>query len=132
MATQCKNAHDDQSINGSVVDVRLAARHYCGNVIRKMIFNQRFFGKGKKDGGPGVEEVEHIESLFTMLFHLNAFALSDYLQCLTALDLDGHEKTVSEAMKIVTSYADPIVDERLQQLRDGEKTEAEDLLGAFI
>ncbi|KAG6666716.1 hypothetical protein I3843_01G048200 [Carya illinoinensis] len=134
---QCKNAAidslaDDQSITGSVVDVRLAARHYCGNVIRKMIFNRRYFGKGKKDGGPGVEEVEHIEALFTILDHLNAFALSDYLPCLTALDLDGHGKIVSEAMKIVTSYEDPIVDERLRQWREGEKTEAEDLLDAFI
>ncbi|KAG6666717.1 tryptophan N-monooxygenase CYP79A68-like [Carya illinoinensis] len=135
---QCKNAAidhslaDDQSISGSVVDVRLATRHYCGNVIRKMVFNRRYFGKGKKDGGPGVEEVEHVESLFTILIHLNAFALSDYLPCLTALDLDGHGKIVSEAMKIVTSYEDPIVDERLRQWRDGEKTEAEDLLDAFI
>ncbi|XP_035548265.1 tryptophan N-monooxygenase CYP79A68-like isoform X2 [Juglans regia] len=109
---QCKNAAidglpDDQSISGSVVDVRLVARHYCGNVIRKMIFNRRYFGKGKKDGGPGVEEEQHIESLFTILAHLNAFALSDYLPCLTALDLDGHGKIVSEAMKIVTSYEDP-------------------------
>ncbi|XP_041014058.1 tryptophan N-monooxygenase CYP79A68-like [Juglans microcarpa x Juglans regia] len=128
---QCKNA-DDHSINGSVVDVRLAARHYCGNVIRKMIFNRRYFGKGKKDGGPGVEEVEHIESLFTILVHLNAFAVSDYLPCLTPLDLDGHEKIVSEAMKIVTSYEDPIVDERIRRWRDGEKTDAEDLLDAFI
>ncbi|XP_041006538.1 tryptophan N-monooxygenase CYP79A68-like [Juglans microcarpa x Juglans regia] len=135
--SQCKNAAIDslpydQSISGSVVDVRLVARHYCGNVIRKMIFNRRYFGKGKKDGGPGVEEEQHIESLFTILAHLGAFALSDYLPSLTALDLDGHGKIVSEAMKIVTSYEDPVVDERLRQWRDGEKTEAEDLLDAFI
>ncbi|XP_041013559.1 tryptophan N-monooxygenase CYP79A68-like [Juglans microcarpa x Juglans regia] len=134
---QCKSAAmdglpDDQSISGSVVDVRLVTRHYCGNVIRKMIFNRRYFGKGKKDGGPGVEEEQHIESLFTILVHLNAFALSDYLPCLTALDLDGHGKIVSEAMKIVTSYEDPVVDERLRQWRDGKKMEAEDLLDAFI
>jgi phenylalanine N-monooxygenase len=36
----------------SVVDVRLAIHHYCGNVIRKMIFNKRYFGKGSNDGGP--------------------------------------------------------------------------------
>ncbi|KAA8543651.1 hypothetical protein F0562_021603 [Nyssa sinensis] len=48
-------------VTGGVVNVRIATQHYCGNVIRKMIFNKRFFGKGMADGGPGVEEEEHLE-----------------------------------------------------------------------
>ncbi|OMO63723.1 hypothetical protein CCACVL1_22335 [Corchorus capsularis] len=42
-----------------VVNLRLATRQYSGNVIRKMMFNRRYFGKGRKDGGPGFEEEEH-------------------------------------------------------------------------
>ncbi|KAE8076178.1 hypothetical protein FH972_014842 [Carpinus fangiana] len=115
-----------------VVDVRLAIHQYCGNVIRKMMFNKRYFGKGSNDGGPGVEEVEYIESLWTLLNHICAFAVSDYIPCSRALDLDGHEKIVSEAMRIVSSYEEPIIDERVEQWRDGKKKEAEDLLDAFI
>jgi phenylalanine N-monooxygenase len=115
-----------------VVDVRLAIRQYCGNVMRKMMFNKRYFGKGSKDGGPGVEEVEHVESLLSLLTHSYAFAVSDYLPCLRMLDLDGHEKIVIEAMRIVTSYEEPIIDERVEQWRHGKKEEAEDLLDTFI
>jgi phenylalanine N-monooxygenase len=115
-----------------VVDVRLAIQQYCGNVIRKMMFNKRYFGKGSNDGGPGIEEVEYIESLWSLLNHIYAFAVSDYIPCSRALDLDGHEKIVSEAMRIVSSYEESIIDERVEQWRDGKKKEAEDLLDAFI
>ncbi|KAI4353187.1 hypothetical protein L6164_002153 [Bauhinia variegata] len=49
---------------GGLVNVRIAAQHYCGNVIRKMIFNKRYFGKNMKDGSPGFEEVEHVDATF--------------------------------------------------------------------
>ncbi|GLT55161.1 hypothetical protein SLA2020_283060 [Shorea laevis] len=97
-----------------------------------MMFNKRYFGKGGKDGGPGFEEVEHLESLWTLLAHIYAFAVSDYIPWLRALDLDGHEKIVTEAMRIVTGYEGPIIDERVRQWRDGKRKEAEDLLDAFI
>ncbi|CAL0334752.1 unnamed protein product [Lupinus luteus] len=45
--------------NGGLVDVREAAQHYDGNIIRKLFFSRRNFGKGREDGGPGFEEVEH-------------------------------------------------------------------------
>lgn len=51
---------------GGVVNVRLATQHYCGNVIRKVVFGTRFFGKGMKDGGPGCEELEHVGAMFTI------------------------------------------------------------------
>jgi hypothetical protein len=82
----------------SVVDVRLAIYHYCGNVISKMIFNKRYFGKGSNDGGPIVEKVEHVELPWSLLTHIYAFAMLDCIPCLKALDLDGHEKMVSKAM----------------------------------
>ena len=47
------------------------------------------------------------------------------------LDLDGHEKTVREAMNTIKKYHDPNVDQRVEQWRNGEK-EAEDLLDFLI
>ncbi|GMI70202.1 cytochrome p450 79a2 [Hibiscus trionum] len=96
------------------------------------MFNKRYFGKGKEDGGPGKEEEEHVESLFTVLKHINSFILSDYVPWLRPLDLEGHEKIVSEAMRILNGYHDPIVDERLKQWIEGKKKKPEDLLDAFI
>ena len=48
------------------------------------------------------------------------------------LDLDGNEKTVREAMNTIKKYHDPIVDQRVEQWRNGEKKEAEDLLDFLI
>ncbi|KAF2537735.1 hypothetical protein F2Q68_00023301 [Brassica cretica] len=85
------------------IDVRHVVRQYSGNVARKMLFGVRHFGKGSEDGsGPGFEEIEHVDSLFTAVTHLYAFALSDYVPWLRFLDLEGHEKVVSGAMRNVT------------------------------
>ncbi|XVF82077.1 hypothetical protein PTKIN_Ptkin16aG0014900 [Pterospermum kingtungense] len=123
---------DDISNVGSVINLRLVVRQYTGNVLRRMMFDKRYFGKGKHDGGPGHEEVEHVESLFTVLMHINSFILSDYVPWLRPFDLEGHEKIVREAMRIVNGYHDPIIDERVQQWREGKRKEPADLLDAFI
>ncbi|KAJ9699126.1 hypothetical protein PVL29_007958 [Vitis rotundifolia] len=99
---QCKISTSNNCL-GSVINLRNTVRQYSGNAIRKMILNTRYFGQGKKDGGPGA----------------------------ALLDLDGHEKTVREAMNTINKYHDPIVDQRVEQLRNGEK-EAEDLLDFLI
>ncbi|EOY20111.1 Cytochrome p450 79a2, putative [Theobroma cacao] len=122
----------NQSTASAVVNLRLAMRQYSGNIIRKMIFNRRYFGEGRKDGGPGYEEVEHVESLFTVLQHLYSFILSDYIPWLRSFDLEGNEKTVRKAMKTVNEYQDPLIDERVQEWREGKRTEPEDLLDCFI
>ncbi|KAH9767509.1 Phenylalanine N-monooxygenase [Citrus sinensis] len=121
----------------TVVDVRLATRHYCGNVIRKMMFNRRYFGEGKEDGGPGFEEEEHVESLFVALQHLYSFTLSDYVPWMRVFDLEGHEKIISAAMKTANKYHDSIIDERVHQRRrhHDNKKEAhkdQDLLDVLI
>ncbi|PPR98677.1 hypothetical protein GOBAR_AA21996 [Gossypium barbadense] len=85
---QCKS----NSGSSAVINLRLAARQCTGNVIRKMLLNRRYFGEGRKDGGPGYEEVEYIESVFTVLRHLYSFILSDYMPWLRPLDLEGHGK----------------------------------------
>ncbi|XWS65574.1 hypothetical protein CRYUN_Cryun05aG0125500 [Craigia yunnanensis] len=105
-----------------IINLRVAVRQYSGNVIRKMMFNRRYFGDGCKiDGGPGIEEEEHVESLFTVLMHIYSFILSDFVPWLRALDLEGHEKIVSESMRIINSYHDPIIDERVQQWREARR-----------
>ncbi|WRX12841.1 Cytochrome P450 - like 10 [Theobroma cacao] len=129
---QFKSNGDDNSTSSAVVNLRLAMRQYSGNVMRKMIFNRRYFGEGRKDGGPGYEEEEHVESLFTVLKQAYSFILSDSIPWLRSFDLEGHEKTVCKAMKIVSEYQDPLIDERVQEWREGKTTEPEDLLDAFI
>ncbi|XLS76988.1 hypothetical protein HN51_061213 [Arachis hypogaea] len=49
---KCKNN------NNSFVNVRVATQHYCGN----------YFGDGRNiiDGGPGLEEVEYVDAIFTL------------------------------------------------------------------
>ncbi|XP_050231337.1 phenylalanine N-monooxygenase CYP79D16-like [Mercurialis annua] len=117
---------------GGLVNVRVAAQHYCGNVMRKVVFNTRFFGNGTKNGGPGVEEEEHVNAIFTALSHIYAFCLSDYLPSLIGLDLDGHEKVMRNAIRMINKYHDPVIEDRVRQWRDGIKKEEDDLLDLLI
>ncbi|XP_042495919.1 tryptophan N-monooxygenase CYP79A68-like [Macadamia integrifolia] len=117
---------------GSLVDVRVAARQYGGNVIRKLMFNKRYLGEGRKDGGPGVEEEEYIDAVFTVLSLVYSFCVSDYMPSLRRFDLNGHEKIMKEAVRVINKYHDPIIDERVQEWREGKKKEAQDLLDVLI
>ncbi|KAK8289850.1 hypothetical protein V6Z12_D07G220600 [Gossypium hirsutum] len=100
---------------GGLVDLRLVAQHYCCNVTRKLIFNRRYLGEGKADGGPGFEEEEYIDTIFAFVIHLYSFCISDYLPFLRGLGLEGHEKIVEDATR-----------------RDGKKHESQDLLDVFV
>ncbi|XP_042503993.1 tryptophan N-monooxygenase CYP79A68-like isoform X2 [Macadamia integrifolia] len=122
----------NQCTSGLVVDVRLATRQYSGNVIRKMMFNKRYLGEGRKDGGPGVEEEEYVDALFTVLSYLYVFCVSDYMPSLRRFDLNGHEKIVKEATGIVNKYHDPIIDKRIREWKEGKKNEPQDLLDILI
>ncbi|KAL3498471.1 hypothetical protein ACH5RR_041203 [Cinchona calisaya] len=124
---QCNSSSD-----GSVVNVRTALRHYAINVVRKIVFNRRYFGKGRKDGGPGEEEEEHVKTIFTVLRHLYAFCISDFLPWMRVFDIQGHEKIVKEAMGIFNKYHDPIIEERIKQRKNGDIQEPEDLLDVMI
>jgi len=124
-----------KTVNNDVtglVDIRSVARHYCGNVMRKILFNTRYFGKGRKDGGPGFEEEEHVESVFVLLRYLYAFSISDFIPCLKRLDLDGHQKKVKEALKVMKKYHDPIIQERVKQWNDAGKIDEKDWLDILI
>ncbi|KAK7305536.1 hypothetical protein VNO77_43442 [Canavalia gladiata] len=130
---QCKNVNDGVVNDGvGLVNIRTAARHYCGNLIRKIIFNTRYFGKGSEDGGPGFEDVEHIDSIFDLLKYIYAFSLSDYMPCLRGFDLDGQKKNVKKALRIMNKYHDPIIEERIKQWNDGLKVNVEDWLDILI
>ncbi|XP_031498565.1 tryptophan N-monooxygenase CYP79A68 [Nymphaea colorata] len=118
----------------AVIDVRMAVRQYSGNVIRKMMFGKRYFGQGREDGGPGKEEVEHVDALFNVLSLLYAFCVSDYMPCLRRLDLDGHERMMKKAIEIVNKYHEPVIDERIKKWRgdnNGTK-EVNDLLDVLV
>ncbi|KAI9118344.1 hypothetical protein K1719_010676 [Acacia pycnantha] len=117
---------------GGLVNVRIATQHYCGNVIRKIIFDKRYFGKGRKDGGPGFEEIELVDAIFIMLKHLYAFSISDYVPFLRAIDVDGHKKMLKNATRTMNKYHDPIIKQRIQQWMEGTKTETEDLLDVMV
>ncbi|XP_034704267.1 tryptophan N-monooxygenase CYP79A68-like [Vitis riparia] len=119
-------------MDSSVVNVRNVVRQYTGNIIRKMMFNRRYFGEGRLGGGPRLAEEEHVNSLFTSLTYLHAFSPSDYISCLKVFDLDGHQKMVKKALSIINKYHDPIVDERIIQWRNREKKEVEDMLDVCI
>ncbi|XP_050874735.1 isoleucine N-monooxygenase 1 [Lathyrus oleraceus] len=118
--------------NGELVNVRIATQHYCGNIYRKMFFNTRYFGNGMKDGGPGVEEKEHVDAVFVLLNHVYAFSASDYIPWLRLFDLDGHKGMVKDALKIMNKYHDSLIEERIKQWNDGSKNIEEDLLDVLI
>ncbi|KAF4376676.1 hypothetical protein F8388_025547 [Cannabis sativa] len=115
---------------------RIAAQHYSVGIMRKMMFGKRYFGKGRDDGGPGKEEEEHVEALLAMLSHIYAFSMSDYLPWLRWLDLDGHQRIVCKAMKVINKLHDPIISERIRDWREVEmksrSRESEDLLDVLI
>lgn len=116
-----------------LVNVRVASQHYCGNLIRKMVFNRRYFGEGMEDGGPSLEEVEHVDALFKILEYTYAFCVSDYVPLLRGVvDLDGHEKVIRESNEVIDKYHDPIIEERIHQWNVRLKNEVEDLLDVFI
>ncbi|KAH7665954.1 Phenylalanine N-monooxygenase protein [Dioscorea alata] len=119
-----------------VIDLRKALRYYSGNIIRKIIFGCRHFGKGPKDGGPGPgpEEIEHIDAAFTVLSLAFSFCVSDFMPSLRIFDIDGHERIMKKTMKVFNKYHDPIIEERMRRWRrsDYVDDEPEDILDVFI
>ncbi|MFS7948253.1 putative valine N-monooxygenase [Helianthus anomalus] len=127
---RCKINH---GVSEGFVNVRILAQQYTTNMVRKLVWGRRYFGKGSEDGGPGKEEIEHAESLWTILVYLNAFCVTDYFPWLRWItDFDGHEKIIRNAIRTARKYQDPLIDERIQQWQDGVRTRQEDLLDVFI
>nr|GEY52675.1 valine N-monooxygenase 1-like [Tanacetum cinerariifolium] len=102
-------------------------------MIRKLIFGNMYFGKGTADGGPGDEEIEHVDSLSKILAHLYAFSVTDYIPWVRWItDFGGHEKVLREAIHATRKYQDPLIDERIQQWKDGIRNVEDDLLDVLI
>ncbi|CAL4942928.1 unnamed protein product [Urochloa decumbens] len=123
----------------SSVDVRHVAQHFCGNVIRRLVFSKRYFVEpplASVGAGPGPDEVEHVNALFTLLNYVYSFCVSDYFPVLIGLDLDGHEKVVHGVMATLNRLHDPIIEERLHEWstlrKHGEKREIRDFLDVLV
>ncbi|XP_047083072.1 tyrosine N-monooxygenase-like [Lolium rigidum] len=122
------------SSDANNVNVRHVTRHYCGNVIRRLVFGRRYFGEPQPNGGPGPLEVEHMDASFTSVGLLFSFCISDYLPWLLGLDLDGHEKVVMESNATMNRLHDKVIDERWMQWKGGELRldEVEDFVDVLI
>jgi phenylalanine N-monooxygenase len=124
----------------SVVDVRHVTRHFCGNMIRRLVFSKRHFAEppppASAGAGPGPDEVDHVDALFTLLNYLYSFCVSDYFPVVVGLDLDGHEKVVHDVMVTLNRLHDPIIEERIHEwfaLRErGKKREIRDFLDVLV
>ncbi|XP_062080002.1 tryptophan N-monooxygenase CYP79A68-like [Humulus lupulus] len=120
--------------DGGVVDVRVAAKQYAAGVMRRIVFGRRYFGKGREDGGPGKEEEEHVEAVLTVLSRLYAYSVSDILPWLRWFDLDGDQRTVREAIKVIDKHQDSLISGRIREWREDDKAKKQpsDLLDVLI
>jgi len=125
---KCKNNVND---NVALLNMRHVTQHYCCNVIKKLSFSRTHFGEGGKDGGPGLEEEEHIDAVFTLLKYIYDFSITDYVPGLRLLDF-VHERNVKKAMQKVNKYHDPIIEQRIKEWSDGSKIDKEDFLDILI
>jgi tyrosine N-monooxygenase len=121
----------------SAVDVRHVARHFCGNMIRTLVFGKRHFSGGGGGGGPGPEEVTHMDALFTLLNYVYCFSVSDYVPAAWTWMVAGDHKKVAESvMETLSRLHDPIIRERIREwegLRErGDRREARDFLDALV
>ncbi|KAI3776917.1 hypothetical protein L1987_46708 [Smallanthus sonchifolius] len=120
-------------VTSGFVNVRLIVQQYSSNMTRKLMFGSRYFGKRSQEDGPGDEEIEHADSLSTLLSYVYSFCVTDYFPWLRWLtDFDGHEKIIRNALLTARKYQDPLIDERIQQWKDGVRTNQDDLLDVFI
>ncbi|KAL4578667.1 hypothetical protein LXL04_014796 [Taraxacum kok-saghyz] len=132
LLTYIYNQTEKGSGSGSI-NIRTVSQHFCGNLVRNMIFGRRFFGKGSEDGGPGEEEIEHIGAIFNILKYLYAFCITDYHPWLRGkTDFDCHEKNMRSALKIARKYQDPLIDERIKMWENGARMEIHDLQDVLI
>ncbi|TVU13722.1 hypothetical protein EJB05_37145, partial [Eragrostis curvula] len=131
---QCSTATDIVT-----VDVRHVAQHFCGNLIRSLMFSKRNFfeqSPGSAGAGPGPDEVEHVSALFTLVNSAFSFRMSEYFPWLIGLDLEGHEKVVRDVMSTLNRLHDPIIEERIHEWsalrRHGDKREVRDFLDVLV
>lgn len=115
---------------GGIVNVRSVARQYTTNVMKRVVFNKRYFD-GKR---PGIDDEEHVNALLTIVTYIHSFSISDLLPWMSFLDLDRHQKLVKEALKIVRKYHDPIIEDRVLMFTNnkGMRKEEDDFLDVLL
>nr|TKV92790.1 hypothetical protein SEVIR_9G183600v2 [Setaria viridis] len=128
--------------NNSVVDGRHVAQHFCGNMIRRLMFSKRHFVEPPPSSfsagtaaGPGPEEVAHVDALFTLVNYVYSFSISHYIPAwIIGLDIDGHKKVVKGVMETINRLHDPIViEERIHERSTrGDKREPRDFLDVLV
>ncbi|GLJ05463.1 hypothetical protein SUGI_0018600 [Cryptomeria japonica] len=124
-----------QAQPNALINIRSAVRHYSANMIKKLIFNRRFFGNGSanKDGGPGAEDEEYVEAAFKALSLLFNMSVSDYMPCLRWLDIGGTSRAMKKAIQIINKYHTPLIEERFRWRRGcSSLEEPQDLLDVMI
>ncbi|ESQ35174.1 hypothetical protein EUTSA_v10007301mg [Eutrema salsugineum] len=119
------------------VDVRELSRVYGYAVTMRMLFGRRHVTKDNifsDEGRLGKEEKRHLEAIFETLNCLPCFSPADYLEkWFKGWNIDGQEKRVKVNSKIVRSYNNPIIDERVELWREkGGKAAVEDWIDTFI
>ncbi|KAJ1255112.1 hypothetical protein BS78_K289800 [Paspalum vaginatum] len=141
---QCRRAEEaDHLVRFHIINLRHVSRHFCGNMIRRLVFGKRHFedpllpsSSPPPDAAAGPEEVAHVCALFTLLSHLHSFSISDYIPAWIGLDLDGHRKVAKAVMETLNRLHDPIIEERIHEWsslrRRGEKREARDFLDVLV
>lgn len=141
VCTLMNMAPGSSSSSSCVVNIRHVARHFCGNIIRRLVFGKRYFFDESSPaaaapamtvvaGGPGADEEAHIGALFTLVNYVYSFCVSDYYPGLVGLDLDGHEKVAKGVMSTLDRLHGPIIDERVRDRRRkvGKKKDVQDIL----
>lgn len=98
---------------GGCIDIRHVARHFCGNIIRRLVFGKRCFGES-----PGADEQEHVDALFTLVNYVYSFCVSDYYPWL-GWPRPGWPREGCQFAKGVMSTLDrlhgPLIDERVRE-----------------
>ncbi|CAN6304476.1 unnamed protein product [Urochloa humidicola] len=125
---------------GGCINIRHVARHFCGNIIRRLVFGKRNFADESSPAmsvvGPSADEQEHVDALFTLVNYVYSFCVSDYYPGLVGLDLDGHEKVAKGVMSTLDRLHGPIIDERIQKWSQrqkvGDRRDAADILDVLV
>jgi phenylalanine N-monooxygenase len=125
--------------NGNIINVRHVAQHFCGDMIRRLVFGKRYFSglPASSTTGPGQDEEAHVAALFSLLNYLYSFCVSDYIPALQGLDLEGHERASKDIMRVLNELHDPIIEERILErsnsIENGAgKKEAKDFLDVLV
>lgn len=109
------------NLPNGIVDFRTTTLYYSTNMIRRLIFNRRYFDEARSndddDKSPSEMEIGHAESVLETLRHIFSFALSDYFPNLIGFDFDGKESKAIEANKALEKYQNPIIEERIRKWR---------------